>query len=188
MKFHIKPDLLVIAVTILLAGCKKSIDYTSYETKISFNYNGQQYNRTSPSSISTNVIVVQTWPLFVNFAGLVIDDPALFQGKLILLASSPGQFQCAYLQPTSSSVYATSGNCSMLNNGGNPIDSVQVYWYESGSVNYSYSDCKAISGTTIPGQKDCAITGTFDVTLTNKNHQKIMLTNGTFSGRIKIYP
>jgi len=180
--------LLIIAVFVLASGCKKNSDSVSYETKINFTYNGQQYSRTSPSSISSNVIVVQTWPLFVNFAGLIIDDPALFQGKLILLATSPGPFQCAYLQPTGSSVFATGGNCNMLNNGSNPIDSVQVYWYESGSVNYTYSDCKAISGTTIPGQKDCAITGGFDLTLTNKNGQKIRLTNGSFTGRLKTYP
>jgi hypothetical protein len=134
------------------------------------------------------VIVVQTWPLFVNFGGLVIDDVSIFQGKLILIATSPGPFQCAYLQPAGSSVFATGGNCNMLNNGGVPIDSVQVYWYETGSVNYTYSDCRDISGTTIPGQKDCAITGSFDLTLTNKNGQKMRFTNGSFVGRLKKYP
>jgi hypothetical protein len=181
--------LLIIAMALLAGGCKKNSDFVSYETKINYTYNGQQYTNTSPSSISSDFIIVQGQILIVNFTGLLIEDQHnLFQGKLILLARNPGPFQCAYLQPTGSSVFATAGNCSMLNNGGNPIDSVQVYWYESGSVNYTYSDCKAITTATVPGQKDCAISGSFDLTLTNKNGQKMRLTNGSFTGRLRTYP
>jgi hypothetical protein len=171
------------------AGCKKNNDSPSYETKISFNYNGQQYNRTHPSSIFSDFILVQGQILLVNFTGLGIEDENnLLQGKIVLLARNPGTIPCAYLQPTGSSVSALGGDCNRLQAGGNPIDSVRVYWYESGSVNFSYSDCKAITSATVPGQNDCAISGTFNITLTNKNNQKIILTNGTFSGRIRRYP
>ncbi|MFZ1856923.1 MAG: hypothetical protein WAU29_06115 [Chitinophagaceae bacterium] len=178
--------LLFLSLTMLLTGCKKNSDFLSYDTKISFNYNGQQYNRTSPSSILTDILLVQGNLLFVNFTGLAIEDQDnLLNGKTLLLARTPGPVQCAYLQPTGTSVSALGGNCSQLQNVGNPIDSVQVYWYESGSINFSYNDCKAITTANVAGQYDCAITGTFDMTLTNKNNQKIILTNGTFSGRIK---
>lgn len=180
---------LIITVTLFAGGCKKNSDSVSYETKINFTYNGQQYSHTAPSDISSNLIIVQSEILLVNFIGLVIEDQHnIFQGKIIISAQTPGPIPCAYFRPNGTSVSATGGNCSMLNNGGNPIDSVQAYWYESGSVNYTYSDCKAITTTRIPGQKDCAIAGSFDLTLTNKNGQKMRLTNGSFTGRIRTYP
>jgi hypothetical protein len=179
----------IFSIALLHGSCKKSTDTPSYESKISFTYNGQSYTRKAPSSLNTNIILVQGVPLFVNFYGLVIEDEAnLLGGRVIITAPDPGILRCAFLQPTGSSVSAPGGNCSQLNNGGNPIDSVAVYWYESGSLNFSYSDCRDLTGTTIPGQKDCGVTGSFDLTLTNKNGQKIRLTNGSFSGRMKKYP
>jgi hypothetical protein len=171
----------------LFTGCKKSSDSISYETKISFTYNGQQYNHNSSSNIMTDVILVQGIPLFVNFTGIEIGDPGLLGGTIIILSRSSGNIQCSYLRPTGMLVSSSAGNCN-LTNGGNPIDSVQVYWYESGSINFSYSDCRNLTGATIPGQKDCKTTGSFDLILTNKNNQKIKLTNGSFTGRIKTYP
>ncbi|MEO6613595.1 MAG: hypothetical protein ABIT05_12460 [Chitinophagaceae bacterium] len=167
-------------------GCKKFIDNTSYETKINFTYNGQQQSR--GSTIFSNIIIVQNEFLFVNFAGLGIKDQNnLFGGDIYITATNPGTIICAYLQPTGSSVSTTGANCQ-LQSGGNPIDSVAVYWYESGSLNFSYSDCKDLTGAIVPGQKDCAINGTFDLVLTNKNNQKMRLTNGSFSGRLRKYP
>jgi hypothetical protein len=182
-----KKIIILSAFFSVFAGCKKSIDsISSYETKISFTYNGQQYNHSSTSSIMTDNILVQGIPLFVNFTGIAIEDPGLLGGTIIILSRSSGNIQCSYLRPTGMLVSSATGNCN-LTNGGNPIDSVQVYWYESGSINFSYSDCRNLTGTTIPGQRDCRITGSFDLTLTNKNNQKIKLTNGSFTGRIKTY-
>ncbi len=167
-------------------GCKKPGDGTSYETKISFTYNGQQYHRSN--TIFSNLMIVQNEILFVNFSGLGIkDENNLFGGDIYITAHNPGTIDCAFLQPTGSSVSTTGNNCQ-LHNGGNPIDSVAVYWYESGSLNFTYTDCKALTGTIVPGQKDCAISGTFDIVLTNKNNQKMRLSNGSFSGRLRTYP
>ena len=166
-------------------GCKKT-DFPSYETNIQFTYNGQAYSRTSPSRILNDVIIVQNEFLLVNFTGLIIEDPALFGGRIPILTRNPGPIQCAFLQPTGGDV-SPGTNCQ-LNSGGNPIDSVAVYWYESGSLSFTYTDCKQVTAAIVPGQKDCAISGQFDLTLTNKNNQKIRLTNGSFSGRIRTYP
>ncbi|MEP6700008.1 MAG: hypothetical protein ABJA85_01780 [Bacteroidota bacterium] len=176
-----------IFTIILLTSCKKYSLSVSYETKIGFIYNGQQYERTSPSRIQTDVIVVQGTPLFVNFYGLSIEDQNLFGGSINIISPNPGPIQCAYFRPAGMSVSSFGPNC-ILTNGGNPIDSLQVYWYESGSLSFSYSDCRDLTGTTVPGQRDCGITGNFDLMLTNKNNQKIKLTNGYFSGRLKKYP
>lgn len=174
---------------LLLAGCKKNIDSPSYETQINFTYNGQQYSRTAPSTILKDYIIVQSFYLSVNFAGLnIIDQNNLLGGDITISSLNPGPIQCAYMKPRGSYVAATGGNCSQLHSGGNPIDSVAVYWYESGSLSYSYSDCQVLTGTIVPGQKDCAISGTFDLVLTNKNNQKMRLTNGSFSGRLRTYP
>jgi len=180
---------LVILIAPGFIACKKSTDSPSYATTIKFTYNGQSYTRIAPSALYTNIILVQGVPLFVNFYGLGIeDDGNLLGGRVIITSPNIGPIQCAFLQPPGSSVSAAGGNCSQLNNGGNPIDSIAVYWYESGSLSFSYSDCRDLTGTTIPGQKDCGVTGNFDLVLTNKNGQKIRLTNGSFSGRLKKYP
>jgi hypothetical protein len=172
----------------LVTGCKKNNPVISYETKIDFTYNGQSYSRTSPSRILSNLIVVQNEFLLVNFAGLEIDDDAVLGGDIFILSKSPGAIQCAYFQPTGLSVHDVFGNCSTLLSGSDPIDSLRVYWYESGSLNFSYTDCKAVTNAIVSGQKDCAISGNFDLTLTNKNNQKMRLTNGSFKGKIRTYP
>lgn len=187
MNQFLKFSFTTIFIIIVLTSCTKNSFSVSSKTKIGFTYNGQQYERTSPSNILTDIIVVQRTPLFVNFTGISIEDQNLFGGTILILSRNPGSIQCAYFRPAGMSVSSSGGNC-ILTNGGNPIDSVQVYWYESGSLNYSYSDCRDLTGTTVAGQKDCGITGNFDLTLTNKNNQKIKLTNGYFSGRITKYP
>ncbi len=187
MKKGILAVLLIAAVIFFTGpGCKKFGDSTSYETKINFTYNGQQQSRSS--TIYSDIIIVQNEILFVNFTGLGIkDENNLFGGDIYITARNPGAIVCGYLQPTGSSVSSTGANCN-LHSGGNPIDSVAVYWYESGSINFTYSDCKDVTAAIVPGQKDCAINGTFDLVLTNKNNQKMRLTNGSFSGRMRKYP
>jgi hypothetical protein len=178
----------LMMVSFFATSCKKSVTQPSYETKISFTYNGQSYTRKAPSVLFTDIVVVQGVPLFVNFTGLGIEDENnLLGGTVVILSSSSGTMSCAYLRPTGSSVTAFAPACQ-LQNGSNPVDSVTTYWYESGSLNFSYTDCRELTGTTVPGQKDCAVTGNFDLTLTNKNGQKIRLTNGSFVGRMKKYP
>ncbi|MBC7875011.1 MAG: hypothetical protein H7Y01_13495 [Ferruginibacter sp.] len=183
-----KYKFLIFFICLFLAGCKKLFDTTSYETKINFTYNGQQYTRTSPSRILTDLLFVQNEFLVVNFTGLRIEDPSLLGGNIYIDARTQGPVRCAFLSPPGTSVFAAGGNCNNLQSGNGPIDSVSVYWYESGSLNFSYSDCKAVTVAIVQGQKDCAISGTFDLSLTNKNNQKIRLTNGSFSGRIRTYP
>jgi hypothetical protein len=174
-------------LSLMMHGCTKAKDSSSYETRIKFTYNGQEYTRTSPSRILSDLLNVQNEFLLVNFLGLEIEDENnVLGGTIVIFSRSTGIMHCAYLRPTGTSVSATYTDC-MLYDGANPVDSVQVYWYESGSINFSYSDCKDLTYAIVSGQKDCAISGTFNLTLTNKINQKIILTNGTFSGRIRIY-
>ena len=182
MKFSPFYFLLILA----FAGCDKDEEIRSYETKINYTYSGQNQSSTS-SRILTDVFFVSNTLIIANFTGLEISAPPGFTGSIFIFSTGGGTINCAYLQPNGISVGGTGTNC-ILHTGGNPIDSVNVYWYESGSLTYSYNDCFDIGNATIPGQKDCAVNGNFNLTLTNKNNQKIVLTNGSFSGRIRRYP
>ena len=188
INYFLKFSLVTTSFTFIMPGCKKIKDFATYEAKISFTYNGQQHNLTSPSRIQTDLIIVQNQLLFVNFAGLVIDNQNLFGGTVYINTKTPGPIRCAFLLPPGKNVNDVLGDCRNLQSNGGPIDSVNVYYYESGSVNFIYTDCRPVSGAIVPGQKDCSVSGNFDLTLTNKNNLKIKLINGSFSGRIRTYP
>lgn len=173
-----------IALSILAISCfsclktKNSDD--PYIAKINFTCNSQPYQTSSVSSyLKTQFYIL----LSANFAGLKINRPDIFGGVIEIDCDIQGNILCAYLNPTGMNV---SGACNNLLNNGAPIDSVKVFWYESGSVNFGWSDCKNIPNG-YQGEQDCAINGSFNITLTNKNNQKIILSNGSFSGRIKRY-
>jgi hypothetical protein len=174
-------NIIIICSIVVLVACKKDKNESVKDT-IRFTYNGQQYDGGSSSLISSRLIFPEF--IFANFAGLVIKRPDIFGGEIRIYEDAPGSIECAYLEPIGSTI---TGFCNslLMNNG--VIDSVRVYWIESGSVSFGYSDCKALTNVTVQGQKDCAINGTFNVTLTNKNNDKIILSNGTLSGRIKRY-
>lgn len=166
----------------ILSGCKKNNDGVSYETSIRFTYNGKQYEGGSGSKINSSFYLPQF--IFANFAGLQISRPDLFGGEIEILDQNQGNIDCAYLSPSGAPVAAVGLSCNNLQQNNGPIDSVQVYWIESGTIGFGYSDCRARTGTVTPNQYDCAVHGNFELILTNKNGQKIVLSNGSFTGRI----
>ncbi len=114
----------------LFACSKKGNSDTSTIDKISFTYNGNQYNLSSPSShIKQHFAIL----LSANFAGLYINRPDLFGGTIDIVCNTQGNIVCVYHNPTGMNV---TGPCNRLTNNGAAIDSVKVYWYESGSVNF----------------------------------------------------
>jgi hypothetical protein len=178
-----KNSLLVFLTLIFLCGCKKDSSEKVPEKYIRFTYNGQQYEASEPGSfVQTNLIFPEL--IFANFYGLVISRPEIFGGDIIITAPNTSFTTCAYLRPAGTNV---AGSCSSLLDNGNPIDSVRTYWMESGSISSGYSECKDLTGLSVPGQKLCTVNGSFSFTLTNKNNQKIIITNGTFKGQIKKY-
>ena len=175
-----KGILSAILLLSLFACSKKGNTDNPVIDKINFTYNGNQYNLSSSGSyIKQHFLIL----LSANFAGLYINRPDLFGGTIDMACNTQGNIICVYHNPAGMNV---TGACNSLTNNGAAIDSVKVYWYESGAVNFSYSDCKNTpNGYT--GEQDCIITGSFNFTLTNKNNQKIILSNGSFFGRIKKY-
>jgi hypothetical protein len=64
---------------------------------------------------------------------------------------------------------------------GNPIDSVKVYWLQTGMFTHNFTDCKA---TATGNFQLCIMKANFSVTLVNKNTDKIIIANGTCSAEI----
>jgi hypothetical protein len=118
--------------------------------------------------------------------------PGFYFGEPILFIDMPNIFKapiqyhrtgCAFM---GREVTVRPG-CVLLSNStsppSSPIDSTEVFYYESGVLNLSVSNCVTKSGYDFwTGQNYtqtiCAIKGTFDLTLTNKNNDKIKITNG----------
>jgi hypothetical protein len=164
-----------------LASCKKDPN-SPLSGKLQFTYNGTQYEQNDNLFITTNFILPEF--IFANFIGIHIDRPDLFGGKIIISGVPPGGISCAWLNPTGMNV---GGTCNNLQNNGAPIDSVAVFWYESGTMTANYSNCSPATEASVPGQENCTVSGVFTLTLVNKNGQRINLTNGSFSGRIRKY-
>ena len=108
--------------------------------------------------------------------------PALFGGRIYFV-----QPTCAYFEPGNTIVYDNYPNCqlSTQNSYGDfePIDSSQVYIYQSGYLNVSFSNCVAKTETDIftgdtNQYEECLASGTFDLVLVNKNSNTIKITNG----------
>jgi hypothetical protein len=113
-----------------------------------------------------------------------IDMLQVFEGYIYFRGNG-----CAYMAPENSVPSITEPGCVLTDQTGGsnfPIDSVLVYYYQSGSLNSTISDCKGYSGTDfgtgLPyAYSECKVSGTFDLTLVNKNNQTIKITNGVFS-------
>lgn len=77
-------------------------------------------------------------------------------------------------------------NCTLVLISG-PIDSARVYFYRSGFLTYSYSDCRHIKvpdfvfGGYLDEYDACTFTGKFELTLGNNVNQTISITNGGFT-------
>ncbi len=119
-----------------------------------------------------------------NTLGIFIDMPAVFGGRITF--SHP---TCAYMEPLDTAIY-DDGSChlSIKNSFGDPVpvDSTDIFIYKSGSLNISFSNCvikterNPITGETNQFQ-ECIASGTFDLTLVNRNNEIIKITNGIVS-------
>ena len=165
--------LTALSFCVIISGCSKSKDDNKIERYIRFTYNGQQYEANWPASGVTSNFILPEF-IFANFNGLHISRPDIFNGDIIVMASQANGLECAYLRATGTNV---SGMCNSLNDNGNPIDSVRTYWLESGTIGVNYSQCENLTNVTVPNQQLCTVTGSFSFTLTNKNNQKIIITN-----------
>jgi len=168
----------VIIFIIVLSGCSKKNEPPIQDNapKFSFEFNGKRY---SGSNIAGYIIYNG------SFGGIFLTREDLFGGSIYYYRNSSLSNNCAYLSPTGQQLVAQQPGCILYNNG-NPIDSVKVYSYRSGSMNYSTSNCKhkkepdLVFGGYIEYDV-CDINGTFSLTLGNKNNQTIVITNGSFT-------
>jgi hypothetical protein len=160
----------------LFCSCKKNNISGSEQRKdqFSFVYNGTTYNY----SITNNVADAGVFKRSDHTPGIMIDMPTIFGGRIFFT-----QPTCAYLEPGNTEVYDNYPKCqlSVKNSYGNAelIDSTQVYIYQSGSLNISFSNCVMKTETDLftgdaNQYEKCLASGTFDLVLVNK----IKITNG----------
>ena len=169
--------LIVFSTFVLLFSCSKQRDddVQNKDPKFSFEFNGTKYNGPNIGGI---IIYNGTMD------GVFITREDLFGGTINFYRNSSMSNDCAYLTPTGQQFVLQQPGC-ILNNG-NPIDSVLVFLYRSGSINYSTSNCtrKRVPDLVFGGYleyDECDVTGTFSLTLGNKNNQTIVITNGSFT-------
>ena len=126
--------LTVISAIVVLFSCSKKNEPQDPDNapKFSFEYNGKKY---SGSNIGGYMLSNNT------FDGILLNREDLFGGHIYFYRNSSLSNNCAYLNPTGQQLIAQKPGCVLFNNG-NPIDSVKVYFYSSGSINYSTSNCK----------------------------------------------
>lgn len=168
--------LLIISAIVVLFSCGKKSDSGNEEKKptISFKFNGKTYEITEGVGLG----------IYDNrFDRIIIRRPDLFAGIIHFHTNSSLVNNCAYMVPDDQ-YYMHRPGC-ILSNNGNPIDSVKVYLFRSGTITNQVSNCRPQRERTAAGtwvEYDlCDITGTFSLTLGNKNNQTIVLSNGTFA-------
>src|SRR4030095_6184356 len=124
--------LTAIFFLMVLPNCNKENENEDQinKPKISFEFNGKKYEITDGAGIM----------LYNNaFEAIMISRSDLFGGTITFHESSSNQY-CAYLSPTGQYINWNPG--CMLKNNGNAIDSVQVYLYRTGTLNYTKSNMK----------------------------------------------
>ncbi len=163
-------SLYAVCIIILfgLTDCKKSNTApTAADDTFSFNYNGIQYSL-KPLSDEYRV----------DSMTISITRPDIFTGAI--LYKKP---DCAYYAKDNSTVYM-SGKCQLTNGSKQPIDSANVYIFQSGSLNVSYSNCSSYTVTDFSGHKatitNCDMVGTFNLVLKNSENKLVTLSNGKF--------
>jgi hypothetical protein len=158
---------------IMTVGCKKSSESSNApESRFSFTYKGIHYILRDPGSTGD-------WAIGGPF-GIFIDRPDLFNGRIYFPSS-----QCAYLDPQDNGGNVhLNPNCQLINSNGAPVDSIAVYFYQSGSANFLYKNCRTKRQydllTGYFTLEVCDVSGTFDLVLKNKENKLIEITNGTF--------
>lgn len=165
----------VLAIALLIGGCKKENNITSNNDEVSFTYNGKNYSFKTFDA-SNGVMVVKG---YYGTPMIVINLPSEFNGTIHYQKTG-----CAYLQPKNSNISINPGctlkDHSTSSNGG-PIDSMKVSLYFSGSLDLVTSNCETSNGTILGYPVTftyCDVNGTFDLTLKNKNNETLFITNG----------
>jgi len=162
-----------LVFVLFLIHCGKEHEPRPQQNDMSFQYNGQTY--------SGNTI---GYP--------ILDNSYVFRGIEIRGSVLPGfltysifSSDCAYLVPQGL-FYSLGADCRPEPM--NPADSSKVYFYRAGSLNYSFYDCEHKEGY-LPGPgpagrveyDECVVSGTFSLTLANKNNEVIEIKNGSFT-------
>jgi hypothetical protein len=166
--------LLVISAIVVLFSCKKTGDEKK-EHKFSFEFNGKKYNDPSNATLA----------LLSGLDLLLINRKDLFGGEIFFYANSSISNNCAYLVPTGEHYVAHLPGCALYD-GGVLVDSITTYFYRSGNLKYSKSNCvrktevDPATGSRVE-YDECDVKGSFSLTLGNKNNQIIAITNGSFS-------
>ena len=162
---------------ILNLSCKKDNEIPL--NTVSFKFNGQVHSYDSQWSPVTNFDINSF--RFLYAGGITITRPELFGGTVKIFYNAPMNAVCAFLQPDNYPMI--NADCNNLNAGGQPIDSVKVYWMESGNFSHNISEC---TPTATGPFKRCTLVTSFSVTLVNKNNQKIVLTEGKSRSKIEL--
>lgn len=169
-------NLIIIYSTMLLAvfACSNQSDDPIEPAlqEYRFTYNGKEYYK-GTTDYNPELVVSS----FQGKVSILIDMIPLFGGVVYL-----DRNDCGFLEPEFTKVYHDDDcNLSSLVNGHIvPIDSVKVFTYESGSLHVEVSDCKSISVCSVGCWNflACKASGTFEVTLVNKNNERIEIKNG----------
>lgn len=176
---------MVTFLAFIIFSCKKDSGSKIDTNQFTFTYNGIVYNAAMNNN-QANAAAINVG----GASGIFIDMPSIFGGRIFFRRAG-----CAYLEPGSQVINVTEPNCqlSIQDNFGNPqpIDSAEAYIYQAGSLNVSFSECQFKKEVDIfTGQTNqyqvCRASGTFDLTLINKNNQKIILTNGKVNQLIRL--
>jgi hypothetical protein len=160
----------IVSISCLVfCSCKKSNDNPSIFRQCSFEYQGQVYNCSDEqwSIIERDEVV----------AGIIINRPDLFGGTIRY-----EDHDCAFLIPAGDSILVNPG-CMLTYDDGSNIDSSKVYLYQSGTLNYTTSNCKEGKMLFIGGYiyyDVCDVEGNFTLNLVNDQNEDITLSKGIF--------
>ena len=168
------PIFIVLSVLLLLSACSIENERMRDPGEFKFTYNGTDYHITP---YSPNVEVISNGKDHIN-----IRIPGVFGGEIYFDINS-----CAYLAPELTTIYKDV-HCNLTSRIDgliSPIDSSKVFTYQSGSLNLTISDCITNTeeyphpdGGSSHTTSSCRASGTFDLTLVNKNNETIEITNG----------
>ena len=172
MKFTVQFTLITACFMLLITGCKK--DKTPKD-EFSFFYNGKQFHYSSADLIGSGMDVKNG---FYGTPSVEMTLPG-FDGKIVLEKTG-----CAYSLPKGTYINNLSPTCVVTYQSLNPsipIDSSKIYQYSSGSFNLTSTNCTTRRTTflSIPvTYTNCDVNGTFDIELTNRNNERIVIMNG----------
>jgi len=160
-----------------ISSCKKSGNSdNSVPGGLRYEFEGQTYDGSNG-----------TWGLFyngTNVFGIRITRSDLFGGELIFKEPD-----CAYLNQDNASLVEDPG-CILSYEDGTPIDSSQVYLYQSGVFSVNTSNCEHIQKhDPYTGEyyyvDECDLSGNFNVTLVNNQGDIIEIKNGVLTGKFQ---